>query len=259
MTNHRANLFGHVVLGCMLAVCLVSPGLVAEQRLYVHCNAGSLSMVLQDQLLTVVLETVARQCGIRMSYLGQVMPATVTATLPPMPVVEAMKRLLDTAGVQNYTMVSRRHPGEGNVRLARIIFLGTVDTDSPARTPQNIPAIASTQVSPAIDIVRVSKAEVTDLLQRPLELQATPTEVEVSGARKTSGLAIQQLGQGSLLEKAGLRPGDVILDVNGVRTDTQEALAQALQHSKDTQGGTFRFLIARDGAIITAYLMGEVQ
>ncbi len=69
-------------------------------------------------------------------------------------------------------------------------------------------------------------------------LMSTPDCIKIASIY--GGLAFLSCAPGSAAERAGLKPGDVVIAVNGVRTPDLDAFVDA--RKKRVDGATIRFL-----------------
>ena len=65
------------------------------------------------------------------------------------------------------------------------------------------------------------------------------------GLKKTEGVIVTEVKEGSPAEKAGFKAGDIILEVNGEKINTDEDLIEIIKISK--VGDVLKFKILRDG------------
>ena len=72
--------------------------------------------------------------------------------------------------------------------------------------------------------------------------------------RETSGVVVVQVEQGSPAAEAGIRPGDLIVEMNGALIQTMKDYHTALGQAK--AGSTIRFLVKRQGK--TLYVVVEI-
>ena len=72
--------------------------------------------------------------------------------------------------------------------------------------------------------------------------------------KETSGIVVVQVEQGSPAAEAGIRPGDLIVEINGAVVQTMKDYQSNLKQAK--AGSTLRFLVKRQGR--TLYVVLEV-
>jgi type II secretory pathway component PulC len=101
---------------------------------------------------------------------------------------------------------------------------GTSEDETRSRDAAPAPEPAVVRTSPGIVSVDVAKASVDHYLLNLTDLlssaQATPRFKDVAGGQGAiEGFELRQIRAGSVVEKVGLRNGDVIVEVNGETLD----------------------------------------
>jgi len=115
-------------------------------------------------------------------------------------------------------------------------------------TPPPDPAIV--QASPDLVSVEVPKASVDHYLVNLSELlnsaRATPRYREAAnGQRVMEGFEVGQIKEGSVVEKLGLKNGDVIVEVNGEALDSLATVVRLFSEAQSLPQATLTVL--RDG------------
>lgn len=253
-----------VILGVVYAALLLGlshssgtqPQQNAADALEVRCAAGLLTVVVRGVPVKDVFNAVGKQCGIAVTYWDGEQGGVMTASLPPTPVQPGIERLLDLAGVTNYTLVSQQDPDGSSVSIEQLYILSRDQSAAGSPRGQRAAEPAGTSGGGSGG-TRMARAELSKILGRPLRLPLlTPIQVKTPTG-SMSGVRVHRLEQDALALKAGIRPGDIILRVNDLAIDHPEALAQAYRRQQETPRGVLRYVLLRDGTYTTAYILFE--
>jgi serine protease DegQ len=106
-------------------------------------------------------------------------------------------------------------------------------------------AIPSATVVNVVDqLLRGGRAQHAYLGIEPTTL--TPDIAQQLGVEPTGGVVVQAVGQGGPAAAAGIRPGDIIVNIGGTPTPTTSELYEALRDHKP--GDKVEVRVIRDGA-----------
>ncbi|MCP3879981.1 MAG: PDZ domain-containing protein, partial [Sulfitobacter sp.] len=75
-----------------------------------------------------------------------------------------------------------------------------------------------------------------------------------AGGAEMEGVGVTSISQGSIFEKIGLQPGDVIQDINGIQPTTPNQMADALHQAISESGGMVRIEVERGDIIEPIYI-----
>jgi serine protease DegQ len=103
---------------------------------------------------------------------------------------------------------------------------------------------AATVVNVVDQLLRGGRAQHAYLGIEPTTL--TPDIARQLGVEPTGGVVVQALGQGGPAAAAGIRPGDIIVNIGGTPTPTTSELYEALRDHKP--GDKVEVRVIRDGA-----------
>lgn len=234
------------VVAALCLACGPSRAAAADSAFVaVRCTEEAVSVRATAASLEALLREFGSACGVEIVEIGTPPPQAVTARVDASRIVEGLERILKQSGIASYALVF----GPGG-RLEKLLLLPEVGS---AAAPPALIEPRDAVEPPAPE--RVSIRELQDLVAGP-QARTKRTEVHALGERR-NGLRLESVAEGGALSKAGLRPGDILLQFAGRPTEKEEDVAAAVAAWQQNPAQVLQIALVRDGTFATRYLVPQ--